>query len=78
MDEMNAVRLQFNQVAMKMKSYLARLSIPDQMSQFIIFNMRAHLAKAFDFSICLAESLATMETNHHDDIKILGSWTSTP
>ena len=69
MDEMNAVRLQFNQVAMKMKSCLARISIPDQMSQFILSNMREHLAKASDFSMCLAESPATIETNHLNDIQ---------
>ena len=69
MAEMNAVRLKFNQVAMKMKSCLARINIPDQMSEFIFSNMREHLAKASDFSMCLAESLATIETNYLDDIQ---------
>ena len=69
MAEMNAVRLKFNQDAMKMMSCLARISIPNQVSEFIFSNMKDHLTNASDYSMCLAESLATIETNHLLDIQ---------
>ena len=45
MAKMNAVRLKFTQDAMKMKSCLARMSIPNQVSEFIFSNMKDHLTR---------------------------------